>query len=71
MTREQLLEANKIKEELLKIYDEIACWQRVEKSKCWLPHNNIPLQMFEDYKAAGVSEINKKKEKLEKEFSEI
>lgn len=71
MTKEQFLKAKKIECELSRIYEDIACWQKEEKTKAWLPHGNIPLQMFEDYKTACISEINKKKLELEKEFSEI
>ena len=71
MTEEQLIKAIEVHEKLRSINGEIECWEKTEKSGNWMPHDNVPWQMFDDYKNACISEINKKKTELEKEFSEI
>ena len=68
MTKEQFAKAKKIENDLMGIEIMLERW---EKERGSFLHSHIPSHRFDSHKVICISELNKKKAALEKEFAEI
>ncbi len=71
MTKDQFERSQLLQKKIEVVNKEIDSWELITHENFWHPVENVPSQLIETFKANCISEIRKRKELLEKEFTEI